>query len=84
MDESERSQIKRWVETWRKAGPALAAIEREELRAMTDAERRRAIEAVLSLAPVCRRRDCVSPVRRTRLEADRGRIDFAVRSYGQF
>ena len=53
MDDSERAQIKRWVETWRKAGPALAAIEREELRSMTDDERRRAIEAVLSLAPVC-------------------------------
>ena len=53
MDEAERAQIKRWVETWRKAGPALAAIEREELRRMTDDERRRAIEAVMSLAPVC-------------------------------
>lgn len=53
MDEAERSQTKRWVETWRKAGPALAAIERAELRAMTDDERRRAIDAVLSLAPVC-------------------------------
>lgn len=53
MDEAERLQIRRWVETWRKAGPALAAIQRDELRSMTDAERRRAIEAVLSLAPVC-------------------------------
>lgn len=53
MDERERAQIKRWVETWRKAGPALAAIEREDLRRMTDDERRRAIEAVMSLAPVC-------------------------------
>lgn len=53
MDEAERAQIKHWVDTWRTAGPALAAIEREEMRRMTDDERRRAIEAVMSLAPVC-------------------------------
>lgn len=41
-----------WVRIWKAAGPRLAEIERRELRAMTDAERREAIHALLTLLPV--------------------------------
>ncbi|HVA47330.1 MAG TPA: hypothetical protein VNH11_13255 [Pirellulales bacterium] len=43
---------KEWVRVWKSAGPRLAEIERRELREMTEADRRRAIHAVLTLLPV--------------------------------
>lgn len=39
--------LKRWVETWKFAGPELERIKREELRAMTEAE---ALEAAQRLS----------------------------------
>ena len=41
---------RRWIKQWRLAGPALARIKRQELRAMTDAQALRASNRVLSLA----------------------------------
>ena len=32
MDENEREMIRRWVETWKRAGPELEAILRKEIR----------------------------------------------------
>lgn len=32
MTKKEKTQIKKWVETWKSAGPALEKIKREELR----------------------------------------------------
>ena len=48
----QNSVAKDWVRVWKTAGPSLAQIERRELREMTEAERRRAIQAVLTLLPV--------------------------------
>jgi hypothetical protein len=50
MDEGERELTKRWIETWREAGPLLEEIRQKELAAMTEDEARRASEALLSLA----------------------------------
>lgn len=41
-----------WVHIWKAAGPRLAEVERTELRAMTEDERREAIHALLTLLPV--------------------------------
>lgn len=35
---SEKEQMRLWVETWKKAGPELERIKKEELRAMTEAD----------------------------------------------
>ncbi|HVA47952.1 MAG TPA: hypothetical protein VNH11_16400 [Pirellulales bacterium] len=43
---------KYWVQVWKAAGPRLAEIERRELTEMTEAERRKAIHALLTLLPV--------------------------------
>lgn len=37
------ADLKRWAETWERAGRALAALRRRELQAMTDDDVRRAI-----------------------------------------
>lgn len=42
--------LRRWVDRWRRAGPALEQQRRRELRDMTDKEARAAIDAALSLA----------------------------------
>lgn len=42
----------KWVRTWQAAGPLLAEIERRELEQMTEDERQRAIEDVLSVVPL--------------------------------
>ena len=49
MTAEERRQ---WMEQWRRAGPALEAQRRQELRAMSDAEALAACEALLSLVAV--------------------------------
>ena len=41
-----------WMEQWRRAGPALEAQRRQELRAMSEAEALAASEALLSLLAV--------------------------------
>jgi len=41
--------VKRWVETWRRAGAALATQHRRELEALTDDDVRRAIADLFSL-----------------------------------
>src|SRR5688500_13758431 len=41
---------RRWMAQWRRAGPALEAQRRQELRTMSDAEALAACEALLSLA----------------------------------
>jgi len=35
---SEKELIRKWIETWRLAGPELEAIRRRELKALTDAD----------------------------------------------
>jgi hypothetical protein len=42
----------KWVRTWQTAGPLLAEIERRELEQMTEDDRQRAIEDVLSVVPL--------------------------------
>ena len=46
----ETALIKRWVETWKFAGPELERIKKEELRAMTDREAAADAEMILSVA----------------------------------
>ena len=47
---SEAEKMKRWVETWKFAGPELERIKKEELRAMTEEEgTRRALLVMDSL-----------------------------------
>lgn len=46
MDEKEL--IRRWIETWRQAGPELEAIRRRELEAMTDDDVRRQVSNLFS------------------------------------
>jgi len=41
--------LRKWVETWKAAGPELAEIERRELEQMTDEEAKEAAIAVLTL-----------------------------------
>jgi hypothetical protein len=45
----EKALILRWIETWKRAGPALEAIRRRELAGMTDEEARAAAADVLSM-----------------------------------
>ena len=42
--------LKRWAETWERAGRELARIRRRELEAMTDDDDRRAIADLFSMA----------------------------------
>jgi hypothetical protein len=42
-------EAREFVERWRKAGPELEKVRREELRALTDAESRRLFNALLEL-----------------------------------
>ena len=49
MADHDRTELKRWVETWIKAGPKLEAIRDRELREMTYEDRIRAIDALLQL-----------------------------------
>ena len=49
MTDAEREITKRWVDTWAKAGPALEAIRRQELREMTYQQRVSAIRSVLQI-----------------------------------
>ena len=42
------ADIKRWSDTWASAGPALDALRRRELQAMTDDDVRRAIADIFS------------------------------------
>lgn len=51
----------RWLEQWTSAGPALAELRRQRLRALTESQALAASEAVLSLATL----GPVSPRRRT-------------------
>jgi hypothetical protein len=43
---------RRWIEQWRAAGPALAALRRRELREMSDEQALAAAESLLALAAV--------------------------------
>jgi hypothetical protein len=45
----EEALIRRWIETWERAGPELEAIRRRELAQMTDAEARAAAADLLSM-----------------------------------
>ncbi len=49
MDEREKELTKRWIETWRVAGPLLEKIRDEEVARMTDEEGLRIAEMVLSM-----------------------------------
>lgn len=42
------ADVKRWVETWERAGRELAALRRRELQAMTDDDVRRAVADLFS------------------------------------
>lgn len=46
------AELKRWAETWERAGRELARIRREELARMTDDDVRRAISDLFSGAPM--------------------------------
>ena len=45
---SEKEQMRLWVETWKRAGPELERMKREELRAMTEEEALRRVAAVMN------------------------------------
>lgn len=49
MKMSEREVILRTIDTWRRAGEALEAVQDEELRAMTDEDVRIAVADLLSI-----------------------------------
>jgi len=49
MVQDEDRLLRRWVETWVKAGPKLEAIRRSELRALSDAERMRIADELLQI-----------------------------------
>jgi hypothetical protein len=47
-------EAREFVERWRKAGPELEKVRREELRALTDAEARELFRSLLELASLHR------------------------------
>ncbi|HEY5793109.1 MAG TPA: hypothetical protein VIS74_07410 [Chthoniobacterales bacterium] len=47
---TEQERMRRWVETWKQAGPELQRIKEEELRARSDEQLARDSEAALLLA----------------------------------
>jgi hypothetical protein len=49
MDDSERERLKQWVETWKRAGPELERIRREELRAFRYEDKAGIIESLLEI-----------------------------------
>ena len=49
MTESERERLKQWVETWKRAGPELERVRREELRAFRHEENVGLIESLLDI-----------------------------------
>ena len=49
MSDSEMIRNRRWVETWRKAGPLLEQIRRDELRALTPEQVALAADALLEI-----------------------------------
>ncbi|MBM3508355.1 MAG: hypothetical protein FJX64_11805 [Alphaproteobacteria bacterium] len=49
MNDAERKLTLRWIRTWAEAGPALEAIRRRELEAMTDAQAKAAALDLLSM-----------------------------------
>lgn len=59
MTDDEKNRL--MVETWKKAGPALADLRDQEMRAMTDDERSQAVMDVLSLPGNARPGDSGSP-----------------------
>jgi hypothetical protein len=50
MDEAEKARVKEWVEAWRRAGPQLERMRREELRAFRYEDHVEAIEGLLDAA----------------------------------
>jgi len=49
MAAADARDLKWWVETWARAGPALEAVRLRELRTMPEADRLRTIDALLDL-----------------------------------
>jgi hypothetical protein len=49
MDDSERERLKQWVETWKRAGPELERIRREELRAFQYEKNMALIDSLLQV-----------------------------------
>jgi hypothetical protein len=49
MTESERERLKQWVETWKRAGPELERVRREELRAFRHEDSVELIDSLLEL-----------------------------------
>jgi hypothetical protein len=49
MSDAEENLTKRWVQTWREAGPRLEEIRRRELRQMTYQQRIKAVDALLQI-----------------------------------
>ena len=50
MTKKEKTQIKKWVETWKLAGPALEKIKREELRKLDYSKNLHIIDEMLQWA----------------------------------
>jgi len=48
---SEKEQMRLWVETWKRAGPELERMKREELRALTEEEAYEQAQALALSAP---------------------------------
>jgi hypothetical protein len=52
MPPQDDAAVRRWVETWARAGPRLAEIQRRELRTMTHQQRMRLIHALFQARPL--------------------------------
>ena len=50
MDAAERELTLAWIKTWQEAGPALEAVKRDELRALTAAQALFLADALLDIA----------------------------------
>ncbi|NJK91900.1 MAG: hypothetical protein HC904_08780 [Blastochloris sp.] len=50
LSASEKELMRRWVETWKRAGPELERIKEEDLRAMTDEEAVQQATQVMAMA----------------------------------
>jgi len=50
MDEAERGRLKAWVETWKRAGPELDRIRREEIRAFRYEENFDIVDSLFEMA----------------------------------
>jgi hypothetical protein len=60
MTDEEKQKLKLWVETWKRAGPALERFRHQELRAFRHEDNVEAIDALLQIGYQHRRDDPTS------------------------